>query len=205
MDPLTGHAPTGVRVATPSDIDAIVEIFTSAFFDDPLWGPVFPDRTRRVQQATAFWRLFTTSAIRYPWTFLTEHGESAAMWIPADGIDLTSAEEESFENFLIEIGDHPIAKNILAIMDQFAKARPTEPHFYLSLLGTLQSFRGQGLGMALLRENLGRIDAQGAPAYLESTNALNNARYESVGFRPHGSFTIPSGLVVTTMWRPTKY
>ena len=194
----------GVRVATESDIDGIVETFTSAFFNDPLWGPTFPDATLRPTQVAAFWRLFTTSAIRYPWTFVTEHCESASLWIPAGGEDLTREEEDSFEEFLVDIADRQIADNILAITALFAAARPTEPHYYLSLFGTHKDHRGQGSGMALLRENLARIDALNAPAYLESTNPINIKRYESVGVQRQGGFTAPSGHVVTTLWRPAN-
>ena len=46
------------------------------------------------------------------------------------------------------------------------------------------------------------LDAQGTPAYLESSNPANNHRYASVGFRPHAEFRYPgNGPVVTTMWR----
>jgi predicted GNAT family acetyltransferase len=56
--------------------------------------------------------------------------------------------------------------------------------------------------MALLSENLQRIDAGGAAAYLESSNPANDRRYESVGFRRTGAFTTPDGeRAVTTMWR----
>jgi hypothetical protein len=40
------------------------------------------------------------------------------------------------------------------------------------------------------------------PAYLESTNPANLKRYESVGFQERERLTMPSGAVVTTMWRP---
>ncbi len=204
VDPVIGLTLSAGRVATSSDINGIVETLTSAFFNDPLWGPVFPDATRRAAQASAFWRLLATSAGRYPWTFVTERGESASIWIPSGGDELTSEEEESFEELLVEIADRQIADMILAITELFWEAHPSEPHYYLSLLATHERHRGHGSGMALLRENLARIDVVGAPAYLESTNSTNNERYKSVGFRPHGSFTIPSGHVVTTMWRPAN-
>jgi hypothetical protein len=57
--------------------------------------------------------------------------------------------------------------------------------------------------MGLLRKTLARIDALGAPAYLESSNPANNERYESVGFQRRDEFTLPAdGPLVTTMWRP---
>ena len=59
--------------------------------------------------------------------------------------------------------------------------------------------------MALLADNLARIDREGAAAYLESTNPANLARYRSVGFVDLGSFTLgDDGPVVTTMWREPR-
>jgi hypothetical protein len=56
--------------------------------------------------------------------------------------------------------------------------------------------------MDLLAANLAQIDAEAAPAYLESSNPTNNARYERLGFKPHGEFSTPEGRhTVTTMWR----
>ena len=56
--------------------------------------------------------------------------------------------------------------------------------------------------MALLADNLARVDAEGVPAYLESTNPANLDRYRSVGFVDRKTFALPDGgPVVTTMWR----
>jgi predicted GNAT superfamily acetyltransferase len=59
--------------------------------------------------------------------------------------------------------------------------------------------------MALLAENLTLIDAEHMPAYLESTNPANDARYASVGFEAVGAFETPDGRHrVTTMWREAR-
>jgi ribosomal protein S18 acetylase RimI-like enzyme len=77
-----------------------------------------------------------------------------------------------------------------------------EPHYYLSLLGTHRARAGRGLGIALLAENLARIDGERMPAYLESSNPGNNHRYERFGFQTIGEFYPPAGNTpVTTMWR----
>ena len=192
------------RVATRADVEAIVCTLTTAFFDDPLWGPAFPDVDRRAVQASAVWRLFVTSALRYRWMLVTANVESAALWIPPGGAELTEDEQSGFEAFLVATTSPSVADGILALFDQFEAARPSEPHYYLSLLGTHAHHRGSGLGMRLLRENLERVDALGAAAYLESTNPVNNERYRSVGFVDHSQFTTASGHVVTTMWRPSR-
>ena len=59
--------------------------------------------------------------------------------------------------------------------------------------------------MALLAHDLGLIDDDGLPAYLESSNPANNHRYADVGFEGVGEFAYPGeGPMVTTMWRSAR-
>ncbi|MFI7403641.1 GNAT family N-acetyltransferase [Streptomyces sp. NPDC049541] len=193
---------TPARLATPADIDAIVSVFTSAFLHDPVWGPAFPDEGRRAEQAAVMWRVYAGSALRYPWTLVTPGVEAAAVWIPPGGVELTAEEAEGLEGRLAGVTSPEVARAVMRIGEQFEAAHPSEPFFYLTILGTHSDHRGKGLGMALLAESLARIDALGAPAYLESTNPANLERYESVGFTVRDEITLATGQVVTTMWRP---
>lgn len=95
---------------------------------------------------------------------------------------------------------------VAELIDRFAAAHPRHaPHYYLSPLATADAQRGRGLGMALLRENLARIDREGSHAYLESSNPGNNPRYQSPGFVPVTSFQAPGGgPAVTGMWREAR-
>ncbi|MEV5611148.1 GNAT family N-acetyltransferase [Streptomyces sp. NPDC052225] len=192
------------RVASAADIDAMVSTLTTAFFRDPVWGPAFPDPALRAVQAAAMWRLYVTSALRYPWTLVTPGAEAVAVWIPPGGAELTPEEERGMGPVLERAAGPDVAKAVLAIGEQLTAALPQEPFFYLTLLGVHDDHRGKGLGMRLLAESLERVDAQGAPAYLESTNPANLARYQSVGFTPRGEITTATGHVVTTMWRPGR-
>jgi GNAT superfamily N-acetyltransferase len=190
------------RVAGPSDIERIVEILTTAFFHDPLWGPAFPDVERRAVQAAGLWGFYVRCVQRYPWTFVTAGGEATAVWIPPGGDELTAAEEAEMERLLLASTGRATTDGILEIMAQFEAVRPREPHFYLGLIGTHDDHRGAGHGMRLLAENLATIDAVGGAAYLESSNPANDARYARLGFIPNGKITAASGHVMTTMWRP---
>ena len=59
--------------------------------------------------------------------------------------------------------------------------------------------------MELLAANLARIDDEGLPAYLESSNPANDERYERVGFERVGEFSTPDGShTVVTMWREPR-
>jgi ribosomal protein S18 acetylase RimI-like enzyme len=193
---------TSARIATPADLDAIVSTFTSAFFHDPVWGPAFPDERRRAEQAAVMWRVYAASALRYPWTLVTPNVEAAAIWIPPGGVELTEEEADGLEERLAEVTDAGTARAVMAVGEQFEAAHPTEPFFYLTILGTHADHRGKGLGMGLVAEGLARIDALGAPVYLESTNPANIKRYESVGFAARDEITTVGGQVVTTMSRP---
>ena len=141
-------------------------------------------------------------AVRHPWTFKTAGYELVSVWIPPDGTELSPDAELGVPTRLEDlVGSR--AADVGELLDRFGRAHPRhEPHYYLSLLGTARKYRGRRLGMALLEENLARIDAEHMPAYLELSNPNNNHRYESVGFVAVGSFQAPGdGPVVTGMWR----
>jgi GNAT superfamily N-acetyltransferase len=196
--------PVSARPATPADVDAITAAFTTAFFHDPVWGPVFPDESRRAAQSAVMWRVYAAAALRYPWTFVTPGVESAAVWIPPGGEELTAEEARRLSELIGQVAGPEAAAAASEIEERFAAAHPAGPFFHLTILATHASHRGKGLGMALLAETLTRVDALGAAAYLESTNPVNNERYQNAGFEPRAEITMPSGRTVTTMWRPAR-
>ena len=201
---ISPSGPVRARQATPADVDAITAAFATAFFHDPVWGPVFPDESRRAEQSAVMWRVYAAAALRYPWTFVTPGVEAAAIWIPPDGEELTAAEEHRLHELMEETAGPEAAASAREIEARFAAAHPAGSFFHLTILATHAGHRGKGLGMALLAETLTRIDALGAAAYLESTNPVNNERYRNAGFEPRAEITMPSGRIVTTMWRPAR-
>src|SRR5262249_37053464 len=154
------------------------------FFNDPVWGPVFPDENLRAEQSAVMWRVYAAAALRYPWAFVTPGVGAAAIWIPPGGGELTPAEEHRLHELIEGTARPASAASAREIEARFAAAHPAGSFFYLTILATHASHRGKGLGMALLAETLTRIDALGAAAYLESTNPANNKRYQSAGFEP---------------------
>ncbi len=57
-----------------------------------------------------------------------------------------------------------------------------EKHWFLQLLGVAPEHQGKGHASRLLRPMLERLDEEGLPAYLETTNPVNVPRYEHFGF-----------------------
>jgi GNAT superfamily N-acetyltransferase len=186
------------RRAEPGDLDGLTRLLTEAFRNDPIWGWAFPEEAG----LEAWWRLYVGSALRYPWVWIAGDFAAAAMWIPPGGDELTDEEQAQVAPLVHAlVGER--AADVLALVDRFEEAHPrSEPHYYLSLLGTADRHRGKGIGMALLAESLAEIDRQGMAAYLESSNPANDRRYARAGFAPVGEFTTPDGArTVTTMWR----
>jgi GNAT superfamily N-acetyltransferase len=186
------------RTATAADLDGVTATLTAAFTTDPLWSWAFPDP----EDLSVWWRYFIASALRYPWVRITGDYAAAAVWIPPGGTDLTEEEENGVEPLLRNLIG-PRCDDVMELLERFDASHPRdEPHYNLSLLGTNPDRRGEGLGMALLTQNLSLMDAEGVPAFLESSNPANNARYERLGFRQVGEFTTPGGeRTVATMWR----
>ncbi|MEA2412474.1 MAG: hypothetical protein QOC77_3035 [Thermoleophilaceae bacterium] len=184
-----------------SDRDAVARTLWLAFRDDPLWRWAFPDHDGLAE----LWRFLVGSALRYPWVWLVGSYQAAAVWIPPGGSELTAEEEDHLEPLLRDLLGAR-ASSVLALFERFEDAHPRDrEHYYLSLLGTHPDHRGTGIGMALLADNLARIDAEGSPAYLESSNPLNDRRYERIGFERIGEFSTPDGAhTVSTMWREPR-
>jgi GNAT superfamily N-acetyltransferase len=197
-------ASTTTLTVTPAglaDASTVVDVIAGAFLNDPTWSWAFPDPAIRRH----WWNHCIDGALRYPWTLKTDGFETVSVWIPPSGTEFSHEGEQRLPGLLKElVGSR--ASEVAELLCRFDQAHPrNEPHYYLSLLGTRDEHRGRGLGMALLKENLARIDAEHMPAYLESSNPGNNHRYESVGFVSVASFRAPvDGPVVTGMWRKSR-
>lgn len=189
-----------VRLATERDVDGVTATLVAAFESDPLWNWAFPQGG-----LDALWRLLVASAMRYSLIRVADDCAAASVWIPPGGTELTTEEEASLGPMLeAQIGSR--AAEVLELFERMERAHPAgPPHYYLSLLGTHPDHRGKGLGMTLLADNLAKIDSEGMPAYLESSNAENDLRYERLGFVRVGEFERPDGqLTCSTMWREPR-
>lgn len=195
-------APVDAQVVVAAELPAAVQTLARAFYADPVWSWVFPDPQRRLEQHRAIWRLVAEAAVEYESAWQVDGCASVALWIPPGRPELRPEDEERLEPLLREMLGEGAAR-VLDTFERFEVAHPKhEPHYYLSLLATNPDHSGRGLGMGLLADGLARIDAEGAPAFLESSNPVNTPRYELLGFAVCGEFELSEdGPNVTQMWR----
>lgn len=201
----TDDSTQDTRAARASDVDEMARILTLAFLHDPVWGPVFLQSDRRRDAANTFWRFICTEAMRFPDSRVAasagEALKAVSVWLPPGADEVSDTSHVAYDAMTLELLGSAAADRLARAGEQFAAARPDEPHAYLTLLGVAPEWRGGGHGMSLLRAALSRYDALGIPTYLESSNPVNDGRYELLGYRPRSKVILETGAVVQTYWR----
>ncbi len=195
--------PRDVRLAGEADREAVVRVLTAAFFDDPLMAWVFPRAARR---RGALRRLFEMEAeffLRRGLVWLSAEQQGAATWL-APGVP-ASLRLRTVARHLpawLAAGGPWHAVHVLRAFALTERKHPKEPHYYLGSIGVEPAAQGQGLGGSLIEAMTERIDAEGMPTYLLSSNARNVPLYERHGFRVTEALKIPhGGPTVWSMWR----
>jgi GNAT superfamily N-acetyltransferase len=196
----------GVRRATAEDLAAATEAVVLAFHDDPVWSWAFSDPETRPAQFARWWGFLVEAIFRNGEVWVTGDCDAVSVWVPPGGHELTEAEETQVVPLLVDLlGSR--SEVVLDLVMRFDAAHPQEvPHYYLSILATHPRARGKGLGMALTGAVLAsRADAEGVPAYLESSNPANHSRYERAGFSPRETVRLPQDCPpILTMWREPR-
>jgi GNAT superfamily N-acetyltransferase len=191
----------GGRAATEDDVPAVAACLASAFFEDPVWGHwTFPDANTRARDLVPFMTLMAELGLGESSTDMTRAAEAITIWTPPGASYVPREDERRLEEMLAKVAGSraPAIQELLEEMDERA---PTGSFYHLEWWATHRDHAGRGLGTALLRENLARVDGEHLPSYLESTNPANIPRYEALGFGAVEEFGPAGGPTITTMWR----
>lgn len=193
------------RPAAAADVPGIARVLADAFHDDPLMSWIIPDESAR---PGALQRMFVVG-LRFHDVPRggVEVGEDAsgriagaAVWAPPGQWQASwAAQLLSAPAYLLALGR--AARLAGRVDEHLARSHPERPHWYLAEIGTGRWARGAGHGSALLRSRLDRCDADGLPAYLESSKRGNVPYYERFGFEVTGRIAIPDGPSLWGMWR----
>jgi GNAT superfamily N-acetyltransferase len=182
--------------------DATIETLTAAFTDDPLMAWLFEDSARRPAQLHEWWAWIIDNRPPHVQVLATADEHSAALWHGPDPVE--EARESSFPDMLAGLIGVDAMRRKLAGLAVIPAAHPTARHWYLVAVGTRPEFQGTGSGPRVIGPVLDRCDADGIPAYLESSNVRNVPFYERLGFVATGVIQVPDGPALTPMWREPR-
>jgi len=202
----TGHAFAVIRTATSDDLARIATSLADAFWDDPVTEFAVPQGSpSRQRRLEVFMRAPAKAAIaKHRSVTVDDDVAAAAVWRPpghwkVGPLDMVPA----IPSMLYALRGR--ARVAMGMLTAIEAAHPTEPHWYLEILGTRKADQGKGRGSAVLAPVLERCDAEGVPAYLESSKEQNIPFYERHGFRVTGEITPPRGApTLWSMWRDPK-
>jgi GNAT superfamily N-acetyltransferase len=175
----------------------VLGVLTLAFAADPPTRWLFPEPEQYLRHFPTFARALGGAALPRQTALTTSDCAAVALWLAPDA----EPDEEALAR-LIEDGVAPQRRADMAdVVEEMVGYHPQEPHWYLPLIGVEPAWQGRGLGAALLRAALAGCDAEGLPAYLESTNPRNRPLYERHGFEAVGEIRIGTCPTIVPMLR----
>jgi GNAT superfamily N-acetyltransferase len=193
-----------LRRAERNEAALLGEILADAFAEDPVFQWLIdPNVRNRDQRMLTFFTSMSRTYLRQKKPcYIAGDGSAAAMWA-APGKWALPMSEMALEAAPQTAAFGRRLQRALRTQLQIEALHPGSPkHWYLAYLGSRQDKQGQGLGSQLLREVLSKADADGVPAYLESSNERNVPLYERHGFKVVEELrALGKGPLVWRMWR----
>jgi ribosomal protein S18 acetylase RimI-like enzyme len=183
--------------ATASDEASIIDVLVRANWADPAARWVWPDSQQFLMHFPNFVRAFGGKAFAHGSAYYVDGYVGAALWLPPD----VHPDEETLIALVQQTVSEQIQKDFYAVFERMGRYHPTEPHWYLPLMGVDPSQQGKGFGSALLQHTLFQLDRDNKLAYLESSNPRNIPLYKRHGFELLGIIQTGTSPSIAPMLR----
>ena len=192
---------TAVAVCgSQTDERCTVDAMVLAFSSDPVIRWLFPDPESYCAHFPEFVRAFGGRAFEQRTAYHVDRFFGAALWLPPS----VEPDEARLAELLQRSVPEEKQRVVFDVLEQMETFHPTEPCWYLPLIGVDPAHQRRGLGTALLQPVLGRCDRQNLAAYLEATSPRNIELYERHGFRSLGTIRAGDAPPLTPMVREPR-
>jgi ribosomal protein S18 acetylase RimI-like enzyme len=189
-----------VKTVTASDEAPTIDVVVLAFSADPGARWTWPDPQQYLRHFSSFVKAFGGKAFTHRSAYYVDGYAGAALWLPPD----VHPDENVLITLLQRTAPEQIQKEIFAVFEQMGRYHPSQPHWYLPLIGVDPFQQGKGFGSALMQHALLQCDRGHAPAYLESTNSANIPLYERHGFKVLDTIQVGSSPPIFPMLRAAR-
>lgn len=189
-----------IKTALAPDQTGVIGVLALAFSVDPMARWSLPDPAKYLATFPLITKAFGGSAFEKGTAYMANGFSGAALWLPP-GI---GSDEESLKRLFDENTGDDIKEDMQYIFEEMGKFHPTEPHWYLPMIGVDPVHQGAGIGSALMTEALKAVDRDGSVAYLESSNPRNISLYQRHGFEVIGEIQSGNSPVLRPMLRKAR-
>lgn len=171
-----------IRTAASSDRERVIEILTASFDTNPAVNDTVPQGAGRGRKMRALMEYLVDTACSKRGAYITGDGLGAILMY--DPVTHPNRISDTFRQLRLVnrcIGWSRL-KYVSAKDNKMRAQRPAEPHFYLSMIGTLPDAQGKGIGseMIALIQQLAQKEAKSI--YLETSVPKNVDIYKRKGF-----------------------
>jgi ribosomal protein S18 acetylase RimI-like enzyme len=189
-----------ISIGKPEDKARLMQTIVLGFSADPMARWATPDPAVYLDRRDEFFDAFGGAAFDHGTAFVADDGAAVATWLPP-GVEADNKRMEAIMAAQTPDSRKEEMAELFAKMEAF---RPHKPHWYLPLIAADPARQGQGLGTALMEAAIARIDEDGCPAYLDSSNPRNIPLYERFGFERVGEIKTRTSPVQVPMIRPAR-
>jgi ribosomal protein S18 acetylase RimI-like enzyme len=192
--------PRVANIAGDAEVDHAIATLVLAFDSDPVARWMYDDPHQYLLHIPRLFRALGRSSFGAAAAQRTDDGHGVALWLPPG----VHGDDGPLEAVIAESMVGEKQAEVAAVFERMEHYRPTEPHWYLSLIGVESLHRNKGCGAALLRHRLRQCDQQHLPAYLWSSNPLNTSLYERHGFEVAITIQVGSSPPIFPMLRHAR-
>ena len=186
-----------MKTATDADRASVIKTIVLAFAADPVVRWLFPESGTYLATMPDFTLAYGGEAFARGSAYCTDDYAGAALWLPPGA----HPDEEVMGSLIGKSVSPAVQAELYAALEQFGAYRPSDPHWYLPVIGVDPACHGRGCGSALMSYALERCDRDGVSAYLESSNPRNISLYERHGFKTVGKVQVGSSPPIAPMVR----
>ena len=159
------------RVATingDAEVDHAIATLVLAFSSDPVARWMYDEPHQYLLHIPRLFRALGKSSFEAGAAERTDDGLGVAIWLPPGVHGDDGPLDAVIAGSMVEERQ----ADVVAVFEQTEHYRPTEPHWYLSLIGVEALHRSKGCGAALLQHRLRQCDREHLPAYLETAGTI---------------------------------
>jgi GNAT superfamily N-acetyltransferase len=197
----------GVRPATGDDAAVLAGVLARSFETCPAWGSFLPtDSKGRLERMERFFGFLLSGLYLRPGRecLTTADRTGAALWDPPDEWKLGARDNVRMLAAIAPVFRRHLPRTV-AYFNAMDAGHPSEPHWYLSVLGVEPAARKAGVAEALILPGLKRCDRERHAAYTETGRPRSRDFYAEHGFKVTEEFNLPGdGPPVWRLWRAPR-